>query len=393
MQSRSRENIAGALAAIIQAVPSEPDRLAALSRLLVFVDRDYAARSQASIGLENAEHIREVKLATLNQLVAIGRSSQTPEDVTIDLDAQDDIASNTAWVSIHGAITQMLGNILRGSMYDGEIFETTCDVLRTGYKERSAGPFVFPPSVTVDLLTSSSPSNPRADVAIRTAAAYISSNNSKSDRIAAVMPQLLSWLCGLASPNTEESDTPLDPDVVHAIIDFISRLIPKHLRYFAGVQAINVQMLFQLSISALDGAELLPKKAAAGLWQDLLSIPPTSSNAPFVVQLLRSLGSQLVYALVFGFGGRGSRSHLDWLAQPYRKLVAKASRESMPDVNWKMWTEAALVDPQFPGNSRVGDNEKKRFVTQVEQLRGDGRTVAVVKDFWLVCKGAPIAYG
>jgi len=392
--AKSREDISGSIAAIIQAIPNEVERMTSINKLLTFVSNDYRNRAQAFLASGDGEGLQELKIQILNQLKSIANQSRDPQDTAIDVDAEDTIQNTPIWSISHQTIISLLGAILDNSMNDPQIFPLVCEVLQEGYKEQTAGPFVFPPDVTVTLLTTINLSNPRIDVAIRTASQFVSANNSKPSRIAAFLPPILPWICKLVAEATSPlAPAPLDSDFTYNIIDFLGRLTPKHLLYFAPVPPPAINALFSLTIIALSGAETLPKRAAAGLWTDLLSIPTSSPSLPLLTHLLGTLGAALVQILVFQFGGHATRSQLEQLSEPYRKLVARGAQLGVP---WKQWTEAALLDPRFgyPGRERqVSGLEKERFVRQIELCRGERRTKDVVREFWLACRGISAGYG
>jgi len=396
--AKARENICGSLAAIIQAIEDEAERMTAITKLIVFVNDDYKARATALMASGDTEGLQELKIQTLAQLKSIGDQSRDPQETSIDLTAPNEIANDELWSTCHNLIISLLSSIIGDSMNDPQIFPLVCEVLEMGYKERIAGAFVFAPEVTITLLTTTDISNPRIDAAIRTANTFISSNNSKPGRIDAFLPQILPWICrlvvlatGQAAPNAPPS-TP-DSDFVYNVIDFLSRMIPKHLTYFNPVPPAAINTLFSLTLHALGSPETLPKRAAAGLWTDPLSLPVSSPSLPLLTHLLGTLGPQLVHTLIFSFGGHASRSQLDWLSEPYRKLVARGAQLGVP---WKQWTELALADSRFGyagREGRVPGLEKQRFVKKVENLRGDRKTKEVIKEFWLGCRGISAGYG
>jgi hypothetical protein len=83
-------------------------------------------------------------------------------------------------------------------------------------------------------------------------------------------------------------------------------------------------------------------------------------------------------------GGEASRSDLDKLSDPLKKLIVK-------HVHASKWLEAALNDPGFPSD-KVSTEEKALFVKKLVSLRGSRATNQVVRDFWLACRGSNFAY-
>ena len=69
------------------------------------------------------------------------------------------------------------------------------------------------------------------------------------------------------------------------------------------------------------------------------------------------VGPSIVDALIQNIGGKASRSELDSIAEPLKKLITKH-----PLV--KTWFENALFSTNFP-SSKVGPAEKRRFLSQI----------------------------
>lgn len=69
------------------------------------------------------------------------------------------------------------------------------------------------------------------------------------------------------------------------------------------------------------------------------------------------LGPQLSRSLIQNIGGRASRSELDRLSDPLKKLVAQ-------HVNARQWLEAALLDPAFPSD-KVLPEDKLLFLKKI----------------------------
>ena len=73
--------------------------------------------------------------------------------------------------------------------------------------------------------------------------------------------------------------------------------------------------------------------------------------------IVQHLGPSLAEALIVNVGGTASRSELDTLADPLRKLVFKQSKA-------KAWLEEALFRDTFP-SQKVDASQKKLFLHKV----------------------------
>lgn len=76
-----------------------------------------------------------------------------------------------------------------------------------------------------------------------------------------------------------------------------------------------------------------------------------------ITRAMETLGPMLSQSLARNIGGNASRSELDKLSEPLKKLV---SRYPMA----KNWLEAALSHPSFP-STKVTSEDKSLFVKKV----------------------------
>lgn len=72
---------------------------------------------------------------------------------------------------------------------------------------------------------------------------------------------------------------------------------------------------------------------------------------------IEHLGPLLARSLVRNIGGNASRSELDKLSEPLKKLVVRHPRA-------KQWLEAGLVDPSF-SSEHVTETDKSTFLKKV----------------------------
>lgn len=172
----TKEKVIGAIAAIIQALPSDEERIRPLDTLLQYVERDV----QACVDSTKQHRVEEAQthgVCALRCLVHIGKAFQSPNDVPIDLDAK--VIQSSFWIGGKGESTQaqiihlmdIVTTLLRN---DSNVIEAACQILRTGYKESLPGPFVFSPSITKNFVVASHLSTARLDYILDTAGALLS---------------------------------------------------------------------------------------------------------------------------------------------------------------------------------------------------------------------------
>lgn len=93
------------------------------------------------------------------------------------------------------------------------------------------------------------------------------------------------------------------------------------------------------------------KSAFVAIKSDDASVQAGFSNA------LEHLGPLLTRSLVQNIGGNASRSELDKLSDPLKKLVVQHPRA-------KQWLDAALLDPSFP-STKVTAEDKSMFAKKI----------------------------
>ena len=99
------------------------------------------------------------------------------------------------------------------------------------------------------------------------------------------------------------------------------------------------------------GADLLYKSSFVSLKSEDQELQNATKNA------MDTLGPLLAQSLARNIGGNASRSELDKLSEPVKKLV---SRHTMA----KHWLQAGLDHPSFPSD-KISPEQKALFVKKV----------------------------
>ncbi|KAL9640903.1 MAG: hypothetical protein Q9204_000523 [Flavoplaca sp. TL-2023a] len=180
LESGSQERVFGAIAAVIQAIPSEEQKIWSLSKLLAFVGREVDqcmefAEYQAPVGAE------ERGMRALRCLINIGKYMQEPDDSPIDLEAktvsQNDLYLPTIWTPSQRRMVEYMHKVQTALGNDnGDVVEAICQVFRTGFREKFPGPFVFSPSFIEDYVAGTSPQSLRIENILDMAGAMISAH-------------------------------------------------------------------------------------------------------------------------------------------------------------------------------------------------------------------------
>ena len=181
-ETYTKEKVIGGVAAIIQVIPKNEDKLAPLSTLIQFVEKD--SNDCIRFGeASQAEESQSSGICALKCLASMGKSLQA-DDVVIDLDS--DSPQHVFWAQGPGATLQakivyMLKMVTRLLNENSDAVEAGCQILRSGYKESTPGLFVFPHKVTVDLVLASNLNTARFDYVLDTAYLMLGRHAYKPD--------------------------------------------------------------------------------------------------------------------------------------------------------------------------------------------------------------------
>jgi hypothetical protein len=195
-----KERIVGAIAAVIQAVPSEEGKYGSLSQLLQFVEVDFK-RCLGFSTIGNNEEAEAHGLEALRCLASIAKGLQAPSDLPVELESAEGPGNlNQFWTSGDGATIQshiraLIESTASTLPRSGDIIEAACSVFRAGFAEKFPGPFVFPPSSVAIFILKANIGTPRIGAVISTACSLVSSHTADpSDRVDDTLEKLIVWL-------------------------------------------------------------------------------------------------------------------------------------------------------------------------------------------------------
>ncbi|KAF1985911.1 ARM repeat-containing protein [Aulographum hederae CBS 113979] len=384
----NKEKTIGAIAAIIQALPKDEDKVVALDRILDFVEGDirFALESMVSGRIQQS---KMAAMAAIEALASIGKSCQAPDDMVIDLDADPDqpnFWTNGLGKTIQDRVIRLLFNVIEVWEEDGEVVEQVCSIFSTGFKEAAPGPFVLPAMVFVDFFKRTPLESPRIDQVLSTTSAFIQSHiPSSTPRIDAeaklVLDHLIELLHIINTPSAE-------PEAAQGCIDAIRRYFTRYIGVVLQLQpADNLAKVFSFSIEGLQCAETLTKLAAVHFWNDFLAL----MNQPAEIQgtldqVVVHFGPSLAKALIQEVGGRAVQSELPALVGPLRLLVTRHSGA-------QRWLEDACGD-DFPVYS-LPTADRAIFISRLLASRTGGLSAArlVVSAFWSEARTAAMKSG
>lgn len=385
VETNTKEKVLGGITAIIQALPTEESKIEPLRTLLFYVESDVRtclAAMDGSQGEANGlERSQAYGTSALKCLASMGKALQMPDDLAIDLDAE--IPTNVVWTTGQGAnlqesIISIVQSVTSLMPWNSDIMEAACQILRSGYKETTPGPFIFHPKVTVSFLLSASLQTSRLDLIIYTATTMlIQSSSSPSDMPAAAsmcLDHAIKLLSNLDyNPSTE-------PEIAASILDLADKCVPRYLTSMSHLREIN--KFFDFALSSLASADIMPHRSAAQFWSKFVQRYELDTEEATSLQAtaLQQYGPMLCQILIHSIAGEVPRSSLDSMADPLKKVIF-----AQPQA--KQWLSAALDHPNFP-SQKVDATQKRVWLQKVMSLRGSRKTNSEVKDFWIACRGS-----
>ena len=359
-----KDRVLQALAALIQAMPSDEAQVQGLSMLITYVENE-ASQTLSLLQKGQAEDALAYGLHTLRCLKNIAKGVQSPEDNIVNVE-EDQPATNVwqeaAGLDIQNRIIKVMGQLYESMKSEGEMVEAICQILRAGYTETTPGPFVFPPRLTEQVLISCQPSSNRLVYVLETAGILFATKpltlNQGID--AAAVGSLHHVLCLI---NGLEGNPSNEPEVSSSCIMLASKMLHHHLEaYIAPSNSSQIHILFEFTLACLHSNEIFPKRSAAEFWTLYLQLADQPLDAQAIVdQVIDAFGPRLADALVLNFGGTAVRSDLDDLVEPLKKMVARQPKA-------KAWLASALESKTFGqrvNGTRVGEKERREWLLKV----------------------------
>ncbi|KAH6661262.1 armadillo-type protein [Truncatella angustata] len=410
LDSLAEERIVGAIASIIQALPNDTDRVHAFKRLMLafgtdvekalqlkaynanvdsqdpIVARAYDAAQRPTEPVSSSEIGLQIAVRALRCLLGSAKGLQSPSESFVDLETEQNatvVASSAELAQVQQDIVGILARLKDEFSVSTEALDVICSILKAGFSETEPGPFVLPPQIVTEFITSTW--YHRVASAISTACVFVTSlaNGNFKNQVPQTIERLLPWVAGLLQ---QLQDPENDPELAQYGIEFAQKAMTKAPGVFLQLQPTSsLEYLFMFAIKMLSGNEPLPKAAAAEFWTNFITLKSSDQGTQAAVDsAIGHLGPILAHTLVQNIGGKASRSELDKISDPLKKLVVQHARA-------KQWLEAALNDASFPSD-KVSAGDKALFVKKVISLRGSRATNQVVREFWLACRGSNFAY-
>ncbi|KAH7000052.1 armadillo-type protein [Ilyonectria destructans] len=396
------EKILGGIASVIQAIPDPSQRYSACARLLSFIQADVQrsmellqsppatpipcfAGSGCSYAASDEHPALHTALKALRCLASTGRGLQAPTEASVDLEGKRSSESSNPQLSgLQETIISSIVQLQGAFNTSGEIVEIICSVLRSGFSEVDPGPFVLPPQGVAQYLTTQTLGTPRVGLLVSTGCSFVSSlEHDGLQGQHGMLTTVLLWVVGLLK---QLANPEADPELSQNGIEFVSRLMSKCPAILLRLEPQDAaEFFFLFTLQVLDGKEPLPKASAAEFWAVFVNVRcDTTELDGTIAQAMNMLGPLLSQSLARNIGGNASRSELDKLTEPLKKLIVRYPMA-------KSWLESGLSHSSFP-STRVTRDEKSIFLKKIISLRGARATNQVVREFWLSARGSNFAY-
>ncbi|KAF1971854.1 ARM repeat-containing protein [Bimuria novae-zelandiae CBS 107.79] len=383
-EETTKSKVLEGIAAIVQAEASEEKQLAGLQHLLQYIAHDAMQALNLTKDGNDPEQGLVLALTALKCLSCVGRALQASDESVVDLDGSDNGSIFWTQGPGKGIQTQILNFITYLTQVfpaNDEIIESACNVLRAGFKELVPGPFVLPPAAAVDYITRTNLQTPRLTYVLETACCWVSCHKGSSE-FEAQAQRLLHYDLGIMQALQHPRN---EPEVSVGCIELIQSFIKHHASILKSEHPDVLKGTFDFSIECIKSPEVLPKRAAAALWRDIIE-KITSTGTPdqaMCQEIVDHFGQVVTAALIANICGEVDASSLEHVAIPLRKLIQN-------DRHSKAYVSSALAEQpllqRVQGEQAVQDMVQKFTESLMRNAKNSTAFKEAVKMFWQSCK-------
>ncbi|KAF2184720.1 ARM repeat-containing protein [Zopfia rhizophila CBS 207.26] len=389
----TKSRVLEGIAAIVQAQDSDDKRHSGIQQLFQYVSHDAMQAINVTKEGNDLEQGQALALTTLKCLACIGKALQASDEEVIDLES-DHINPPQYWT--HGPGKEIQNQIINIVNYlsqifpaNSEVIEAACNVLRAGFKETVPGPFVLPPSATIDFVSKTNMQTPRLPYVLDTACCFISSHKlDKTDEYEVQAQRLLHHILAIMQELQHPRN---DPEVSVGCIEVIQKFINTNASILTSQTADVLKGMFDFSIECLKSPEVLPKRAAAQLWKDIFELSGNvkSGDRATGQDIVEHFGPAVTWALLWNVCGEVDGTSLEHINLPLRKMI-------LSDKNARLNITNALAEQ--PLIMKVKEDPATEGILRkfVESLMRNARNSTAfketVKEFWTRCKQIQIQF-
>ena len=405
----SRSKVLCAVSALVQALPSEEDKVQPLQKMLQLIQNLETRNADVDPTLE--DETCNPLFGRLSMLGAMAKGSISPAETPIDLEASNnDPAATTFWTNGPGQETQQLiiqmlaepwTHLLEPEQSD--LVTAACEFLRAGFKESHPTPFRFSSQTSTTLLIALiDPANPNLDQTMNTASCYVSSSPPPTPETSFLTDNLISGVLIITRDSVARLSDPTtnaDFSAPTSILDFTIRALPKLGTYILthpdALQMMNLFINYALLLlqSQID---TLPRRAATAFFTSFIEYTDPSSTLmsnPAVCTTLTTLidaySPDILATTLNLIAGSAARSELDSLSLLLRAYVRVQPMRSKTILAQAIHSPVVLSQRALQATKH---EQRTQFLAVVEGLRGARRTNEAVREFWVSCRGGGFWY-
>ena len=282
IEAHSKEKLIGAIAAIVETLPTDEEKLAPLTALTNSVEVD-ASHCIELLNALKGEEAQEKGVYVLKSLLCMSKALQAPDDVVIDLEV--DQSRSTFWTEEQGTflqakIIQIVGTLTALMKSSSDIIETGCQIFRVGLKESYPNLFVFRLKVILDFILASGTDTARLDYILDTAGILLIGNvknhgGALNDAASLILYKLLGLIDSMGgqyhrcffkiSSLMEILGNPSnDPEISASLISLATTIFSSYLE--VAIAASHIEKLFNFILKALTAPDIMPKRSAIQFW-------------------------------------------------------------------------------------------------------------------------------
>jgi hypothetical protein len=355
----TKSKVLEGIAAIVQALDTEEKQLGGVRQLFHYVAQDAMQAITVTKEGKDVEHGQVLALTTLKCLTTIGRSLQALDEDVVDLASEKD--QSIFWLQgpgkeIQNQIINFVNYLTQVFPGNDEIIEAACNVLRTGFKETVPGPFVLPPSATIDFITKTTVQTPRLPYVLDTACCWLSSfKHSPPAGFAENAQRLLQHNIGIMQALEHPRN---DPEISVGCIELLQNFMNSNPQILIQQQPEILSGMFGFTIESVKSPEVLPKRAAAKLWKDIfeLSSNTHTQHQGTAQDIISHFGPSITLALVSNVCGEVDQTSLDHIVLPLRFLI-KSDKNARAYINNALAAQPLLQ--RYQQDSNVQDLVRK----------------------------------
>lgn len=401
MRGIERHRIYGGVAAIIQALQNEVQKLEPLDHVLNFVANSIVVPFPDNVDTLDANDLTD----TLQTLAAIGRGLRVPNDAPSDLEAtpSDDVQfwTNGPGSRIQQRFLALYQEVIGASsgQAGSDLVEAACDFLKSGFTEEHPSPLKFSSATSTELVVSLvSLESPNIDAVMSTSSSLLASSERQGFQI--YLQQLLSRVnvCLQELLQSHEKGQPLtDSSFPPATLDFISRLLPKWVDSVVVVDGgpAFLEQFVNLALVVVSEPDTLPRRSAASFFSALVDITKAgkvlSESGNQALNILIQRQSPRILAMLLRLvGGECARSELEVLTDPIKRYVMHQPMLFKSICREAMKAESEVLTTRAIDSTSL--EQRLRIVAQLDALRGGRKSNDIVKDFWIACRGSEFGY-